>query len=223
MSEKEKKRLISGIVILVCFNAILITSSVISGLQKGNVMLRFQERQTVTLFSALFLGFTALTSLYIFLLKKSSALKSERRMFWLLSAIGFFYLSMDEYFMAHEGIDEAIGSLFGLYIKHLNLDNMIIAVYGLIALATAYYFRRAIMEHKVILPCLVLGTVGLFGTVLFHCFERFDIIYEVVEESFKIAGVTFFFLAYFLALLSSLDQLINTAHSQPKRQGYLPD
>lgn len=171
-------------------------------------MLRFQERQTVTLFSALFLGFTALTSLYIFLLKKSATLKSERSMLWLLSAIGFFYLSMDEYFMAHEGIDEAIGSLFGLNIKHLNLDNLIIAAYGLIALAITYYFRGVILKHKVMLPCLILGAIGLFGTVLFHCFERFDIVYEVFEESFKIVAVTFFFLGYFLAFLLSLDKLM---------------
>jgi hypothetical protein len=204
MSGKDKKRLLLGIAILVCFNIILITSSIISGNQKGNIMLRFEERQTVTLFSALFLGFTALTSLYIFLLKKSAASKSEGYMFWLLSAIGFFYLCMDEYFMAHEGIDEGIGHLFGLDIKHLNLDNLIILLYGLIALAITYYFRRAIMKHKVMLPCFVLGAIGLLGTILFHSFERVDIIYEVFEESSKIVAVSFFFLGYFLAFLSSL-------------------
>jgi hypothetical protein len=56
-------------------------------------------------------------------------------------------------------------------------------------------------------PCLTLGALGLGGTVVFHGMERIDIVYEVTEESFKIVGVTFFFLAYYLALTTSLDRV----------------
>jgi len=43
----------------------------------------------------------------------------EKFNFWLFSAIGFLYLCMDEYFMAHEGMDEWIGLLFKKNIKYL--------------------------------------------------------------------------------------------------------
>lgn len=56
-------------------------------------------------------------------------------------------------------------------------------------------------------PGLIFGSVGLIGTIIFHSLERVDIVYEVIEESFKILGVSFFFSAYFLTLLSLLGRL----------------
>lgn len=208
MSAKDKKRLVYGIIILVIFNFILIFSSIQSGIRRGDMMLRFGEHKTVTFISSLLLGFTALTSLFIFFLKKRAGLKAKCYLFWLLSAIGFIYLCMDEYFMAHEGMDEAVGLLFGLEIKHLNLDNIPLLFYGLIAVGVLYYFRQSVLNYKVMWPCLGLGIFCLVGSIVFHGLERINIIYEVIEESFKIVGVTFFFLAYFLTLFSLLDRLV---------------
>ncbi|HAJ57483.1 MAG TPA: hypothetical protein DCL35_06910 [Candidatus Omnitrophica bacterium] len=207
MNAKDKKRLLFGIISVIFFNFILILTSIISGINKGNLMLRFGEHQTVTLFSGLFLGFTAMTSLFIYFLKRQAGLKSERYAFWMFSAIGFIYLCLDEYFMAHEGIDNWVGSWFGKDVTYLNLDNLVIAFYGLVALYVCYHLRRAVLSHKVMWPCLGLGGFCLAGTVVFHSFEKINIIFEVVGESFKIVGVTFFFLAYFLVLLASLDRL----------------
>lgn len=207
MNRREKKRLILGFAFLVFFNSILIASSVASGIGKGDMMLRFHEKETVTFFSALFLGLTAWTSLFIYFLKKKAGLKSERYAFWLLSAIGFIFLCLDEYFMAHEGIDDWVGSWFMRSAPHLNLDNLVIAFYGLAAVGVCYYFRRAILSHPVMWPCLGFGVFCLAGTVVFHGLETRHIAYEVTEESFKIVGVTSFLLAYFQVLLTSLDRL----------------
>ena len=215
MGKKDWKRLITGIGVLVFFNFMLIFNCVKDGMDKGDLMLRFRERQTVTLVSGLFLGFTALTSLFIFFLKKKAGLKAERYLFWLLSAAGFLFLCLDEYFMVHEGIDNWVGSWFGQDVTHLNLDNLVLAFYGFIALGVCYYFRIALWNHKVMWLCLAVGALGLGGTVLFHGMEKIDMVYEVTEESFKIIGVTFFFLAYYLALLTSLDRVMIISKDQP--------
>ncbi|MCF7916729.1 MAG: hypothetical protein K9L61_03035 [Candidatus Omnitrophica bacterium] len=84
----------------------------------------------------------------------------------------------------------------------MNLDNLVIASFGIIALILCLYFRKVIFNNKIMLPFFAIGGFGLAGTVIFHSFERINIYYEVVEESFKLVGVTSFFSAYLLAFLS---------------------
>ncbi|MCF7872894.1 MAG: hypothetical protein K9L80_01635, partial [Candidatus Omnitrophica bacterium] len=192
---------------LVVINFAIIFSSIKSGQSNGDPMYRFQERQAVTFISALTLGLTSLTALFIYLLKKKIKPITERVGFWLFSAIGFFYLCIDEYFMAHEGMDEWVGYWFGQNIKEMNLDNLVIASFGIIALLLCLHFRKVIFNNKIMLPFLAIGGLGLVGTVIFHSFERINVYYEVAEESFKLVGVTAFFAAYLLAFLSFRDKI----------------
>jgi hypothetical protein len=195
------------IAIVLVLNLIVVFSCAKSGAKKGDMMLRFHEREAVTFLSALMLGLISLMSLILYLLKKRLPVFDKGRRFWLLSSIGFFYLCMDEYFMAHEGMDEAIASLFGKDIKHLNLDNLVIAAFGLIALGVCFYFRRELSRHKEIFPFLFFGGLGLIGTVIFHRFERIDILYEVIEEGFKLLGVSFLFAGFLTALTSFIKSI----------------
>ncbi len=202
-----RKTLIIIVVVLIV-NTITIGASVKSGIDKGDMMLRFHERQTVTFLSALMLGLIGLMSLVLYKLKKRMSPLNKGYRFWLWSAFGFFYLCMDEYFMAHEGMDEAVGALFGKDVKDMNLDNLVIAFFGLVALWVCFKFRKEIFKHKKeMLPFLLFGAVGLAGTVIFHSFERIWIVWEVVEESFKIVGVSFFFAGFLNALLSFINKL----------------
>jgi hypothetical protein len=109
--------------------------------------------------------------------------------------------------MAHEGIDEWVGSWFGKNIKEMNLDNLVIAFFGIIALIFCIYFRKVVLKNKIMIPFFILGGLGLTGTVIFHSFERINVYYEVAEESFKLVGVTSFFSAYLLAFLTFRDNL----------------
>jgi hypothetical protein len=197
---------------IIFFNFMTIFFSVTSGLEDGDIMKRFRERETVTILSGLMLILTSAVSLFIYLLKKWVRPPGERYGFWLLSALGFFFLCMDEMFMIHEGIDEGVGRLFAQNIKGLNLDNFVITGYGLIACTVCYYFRSAILLHRSMWLFLALGGLGLVGTVAFHSLERIDIIYEVAEESFKIVGVSFFLFSYFMVLMSTLDQISIRSH-----------
>jgi hypothetical protein len=204
MQEKNKKKIIITFLVLIVVNFAIIFSSIKSGQSDGDPMYRFQERQAVTFLSALSLGLTGLTALFIYLLKKKTKPIQEKIGFWLISAIGFFYLCLDEYFMAHEGIDEWLASLFGYNLKNMNLnfDNLVIASFGIVALVLCLYFRKIIFKNKIMLPFLAIGGLGLAGTVIFHSFESINVYYEVAEESFKLVGVTAFFAAYLLAFLS---------------------
>ena len=140
------------IAIVLILNCIVVFSCAKSGARKGDMMLRFHEREAVTFLSALMLGLISLISFVLYLLKKRLPVFDKGRRFWLLSAIGFFYFCMDEYFMAHEGMDEAFASLFGKDIKHLNLDNMVLAAFGLLALGVCLYFRKELLKHKKLFP-----------------------------------------------------------------------
>jgi len=201
------KKIALAIAVVFVLNLIVVFSCAKSGASKGDMMLRFHEREAVTFLSALMLGLISMMSLVLYLLKKRLPVFDKGRRFWLLSAIGFFYLCMDEYFMAHEGIDEAIASLFGKDIKHLNLDNLVLAAFGLIALWVCFSFRKELLKHKEIFPFLFLGGLGLVGTIIFHRFERVDIVLEVIEEGFKILGVSFFFAGFLVTLTSFIKRL----------------
>ena len=106
--EKYKITIITIAVILV-FNSLVLFFSIKEGIDEGDLMLRFHERQAVTFLSSLMLGFTSVVSLVIYLLKrKAELIASKGVVFWLFSGFGFFYLCMDEYFMAHEGMDDFV-------------------------------------------------------------------------------------------------------------------
>lgn len=215
------KRILKVAAIVLILNLIVIFFSAKSGLSKGDMMLRFRERQAVTFLSALLLGLISLISSVIYLLKKKIQLPDKGFRFWLFASIGFFYLCMDEYFMAHEGMDEAVGALFGKDIKHLNLDGLTIGFFGLIAFGVCYYFRKEILRQKEILPFLFLGAFGLLGTVVFHMLERINIVYEVIEEGFKILGVSFFFAGFLVTLLSLIKKLYIYMPSDTNSKGGL--
>jgi len=195
------------ILIVLVLNAIVLFFNIKDGIGRNDIMLRFHEKEAITFLSALMLGLSSMVSLVMYLLSKKANILDKGYRFWAFVSFGFFYLCKDEYFMAHEGIDEAIGSLFGKNIKHLNLDNLVLAFFGLVASGVCFYFRKELIKHKQILPFFFLGAVGLLGTVVFHAFERVDIVYEVIEESFKLVGVSFFFAGFLVALTSFVKKL----------------
>ena len=196
------KKIAIIIISVLIFNWILIAYSVTSGYNRGDLMLRFSERQVVTFLSALMLGLTSLITFVMYSLKKRLPEFKKRAKFWLFCSVGFLYLCMDEYFMMHEGMDGIVGSLFGKDIDYLNLDGLVLGFFGIIASGVCFYFRKEIFKHRELMLYLILGAVGLLGTVIFHSLEGINIVYEVIEESFKILGVSFLFAGFLATLLS---------------------
>jgi len=192
--------------VVVIFNFLLIFFSYTEGLDKELPTVYFEERQAVTFFSALFLAGTGLTALIIAWLHRRLDPVRPFVNFWFLSGLGFFYLSMDDYFMGHEGIDSAVLSVFGLNPDNYQFDGLVIGFFGLIAAGVCWSFRKEILRYKTFLFFICLGGLGLGGTVLFDQLETVVGHHKgvVIEESFKIVGVTCFFAAYQTALFDFL-------------------
>ncbi len=197
-----------AIFINLVFNGILVYSCTLAGINKGDAFFLFEEKQAVTFFSALFLGSTSLSAAYRSYVHYKYEEGKKFFNFWGLSSLGFFYLCMDEYFMAHEGIAAGLVEMVGGNARGTHFDGLTLAFFGLIALGVCIYFRKQILFNKNFIILCVLGACGLCGTVVFDQLEyRGAVIYKLIEETFKIVGVTFFLSAYIIALTDFLATL----------------
>lgn len=190
------------------FNFIVIFFAVKGGIEHKNLVYRFQEREGVTFLSALMLGLSSLCSLVIYLLKRRVHGFTKDIFFWAITAFGFLYLCMDEYFMMHEGLDDLAVSLFKNVDNYsVPFDGGALFAFGLIGLAVCIFFRRELIRHKNILLYFGLGGFCLFSTSLFDLLRQLGAIGEVVEESLKFVGVSCFFAGYFSTLLGYISTL----------------
>lgn len=181
------------------FDIILCVSSAIDGARHGDITYRFQERQTVTFFSAFMLGLTGFISYMIWRVKRKLHPGDKGKRFWALSSCAFFYLMLDEYFMAHEGFEDAISFLLGRPDMPIEADWFVMGLYGVFAIFVCLYFRKEVIKHKKLLPFLIGGGIGLFGTALFD-FLNSSPLAIVIEESFKIIGVSYLFVGFLMTL-----------------------
>ncbi len=202
-------KIVRYLIIILLFNFLLITFSIIDGVKREDLSLRFQERQAVTFFSSLLLGLSGLISLVIYLLKRKIPSSSRSVQFWLICSLGFFYLCLDEYFMIHEGLDNLVIFLFKYSGAKSYWDFLPLVLFGLIGIGVCLFYRKELLGHKEIFPFLFLGGLSFLGTVTFHILYPLynNDILIVVEESFKILGVSFFFGGYLFSLISLIRKI----------------
>lgn len=203
MDEPSAKRLA---VVFFIVNLIAIGSSVISGYSLGNVALRFEEKQAITFFSSNQLGATSLLAWLIYVLR-TRLLRGGRAArgtpaFWLISALGFFYLMIDESFQIHEGMDTGLFRMFGHH-ENVMLDGVATAFYGVAAAAVCYYHRTEILRYRSTLAFFCLGGFFLAVTSVLNIGETTKA-KIVVEESMKLLGVVSFLVGHFAAFLCTL-------------------
>jgi hypothetical protein len=197
------------------FNLPLVIGSYIAGLKKEPPTHFFEERETVTFFSCMFMAGTALTSFVIAWLNTRLTRAHAVWNFWWLSGCGFIYLCLDDYFMGHEGIDRSVLKALGVDPERFQLDGVVIGVFGLIAFAVCAHFRKEIIRHPTFVFLVVVAGVCLAGTVL--CDQLEPVLGHhlgvVIEESFKVTGACVLFTAYLTVLFDYLKRLVSTARS----------
>ena len=122
--------------------------------------------------------------------------------FWLISAAGFLYLTLDESFQFHEGMDTGVLRLFG-YVENPRLDGLATGLYGLVAAAVCYYYRREILAHRETLVFFCLGGLFLAATSALNIGDapKWQI---VIEETCKVMGVVSFLLGHLAAFRLSI-------------------
>lgn len=193
-------------VTLYTVNGIAIVAAIASGYRKGDIAMRFQERQTMTYFSSNQLAMTALLAAAIYLVRRHVLGRDVRSTaFWLLCSLGFFYLMLDESFQFHEGMDSRVIELVAPGAKNPRVDGLSTAVYGIGALAVCWFFREDVLRYRQTFLYFCVGGVFLALTSALNIGDAPP--WRVVaEEACKVLGVCSFFLGFFAAFLGTLSE-----------------
>jgi len=89
------------------------------------------------------------------------------------------------------------------------MDGLALGIFGLIALGVCVKFKNQILPHKNAVKFLFAGGVCLGFSVVCDLLNRkLGPVSIVVEESFKILGVTMFFGAYLVMFQSFLGRAL---------------
>lgn len=207
MKSKTLTRNLAFVLFLV--NLVAIAASIFSGYQRGDLAYRFGERQAITYFSSNQLGVTSLLAWIVYLLRKKLIANDQpydrRVLFWLISAVGFLYLMLDESFQIHEGMDDSVFRLFGHH-ENPGLDGVSTGLYGVAAAAVCYYFRAEILRYRSALVLFCLGGVFLAVTSALDIGKEGPV-HIVFEESSKLLGVASFLVAHFAVFFGTLEDI----------------
>ena len=215
MSEAWTRRVA---VIFYAVNLIAIVAAVMEGMSKGEPALRFQERQAITYLSSNQLAATALLGWIVFVLSdrlgRADAPRDRAHWFWAVSAVGFFYLMLDETFQIHEGMDSGVARLFGV-IEDPKIDGASTLAYGVAAAALCYWFRSEIFRYRQSVRLFVAGGVFLVITSLLNAGEATQP-KIVLEESAKLLGVVSFFLGHLAAFAGVVSERVAEIDPKPR-------
>ncbi|MCA9394322.1 MAG: hypothetical protein KC900_08970 [Candidatus Omnitrophica bacterium] len=181
-----------------------------AGLNHYDPMHYFQEHEFFTFFSALLLAGTSLIAALVNFLHHKIVDGYESWNFWLFSALGFFYLCLDEYFIIHEGIGSGVLRLFGGRESGHPFDEWVLAAFGVIGAVTICRYRKQVLQYGNFV------FMFLVASMFFGCMIISDYFFEdtyplsLFQEIFKILGVAFFFVAYLSVLYDIHMQIIHT-------------
>jgi hypothetical protein len=173
----------------------------------------FDEKQTMTSYSATLLYTCLLLSFVNFLAARSfsyprSSARPLKR-FWALGMAGFFVLMIDEFFVMHEGVGGAIAyRLLGLAKSPLadRFDGFIVAFYGLAAIVILAIYRHDLKKIPGFIAFLLVGAV--FGATSVIMDLGGGSLWGVyLEEGTKILANASFVLACLAATLKNYAEL----------------
>jgi hypothetical protein len=189
-------------------NVAAIVAAIVSGYSMDAITHRFEERQAITFISSNQLGATAMVSWVVYLLGR--ALRRDPSdvrdaSFWAISSVGFLYLTLDETFQFHEGMDTSFLRLFGIEVDPM-LDGVPTAIYGIVAAVICYRYRHEITRHSGTLAFFLLGGVFLALTSVLNMGMATSV-QIVAEESAKLLGVVSFLLGHLAALAGEIRQV----------------
>lgn len=196
----------TAVVFYTC-NVVAIVAGAISGHARGALAYRFEEKQAITFVSAIQLGATAVLAWTTYLLRERLRIGDRPRdhRLWAICALGFLYLTLDEAFQLHEGMDAAVARLVGVS-RDPMLDGATTAVYGVAAAVLCYRYRSEIVRQRDTLYLFLLGGFFLAVTSLLNVGDESQL-QIVLEESAKLMGVVSFLLGCLSAFVSAVAEV----------------
>lgn len=183
----------------------------------------FDERGPMTATSVLLLVACSVTAGKIYRQRTQGEAFSitSTKLIWLLMAVGFVFLALDEKILIHEGLDKIIYRGSGM--KHSafseRLDDFIVLGYALVGMAFVYWYRQEILRYKKTITVLAVGFVVMVLHAGLDMAGRPDFVINVLkitenpnevahiigmgEEIFKLTAETCFLCGLLLALKGS--------------------
>ena len=157
----------------------------------------FEEKGFITYLSFLQLLVVAAFTWNIFRLKNKNKglleLKTWKapHFIWLIIAMGFVYLALDEALMIHENIDWAIHSILGIQKTSITdrIDDVIVGLYGLIALIVLYFYREELNNYSEAFPLFKVGFVLLFSSAVIDIFPQEDTLALLISKRYRVMSV----------------------------------
>lgn len=134
---------------------------------------------------------------------------------WLIVALGFLFLAVDDLFMIHENLDGLIHEVFNMQETALTdrIDDFLVGLYGLAGIGVLIIFRDELKAYREAFPSFIFGFVLLFIMVsLDMLINRNDILplifdhdhvdvlnvwITLAEDSLKVFAEAFFILAFY--------------------------
>jgi len=149
----------------------------------------FHEGRFITYISMLQLLIVSGLAWKIFLTRRGDLRgKLHKRPFfiWLIIAIAFFCLSMDDALQIHEYTDTFVHNIFNIEESALTdrLDDIMVGFYGLVGLFALFSYREELKKYKKALPYLFVGYSFVFLMIIFDVLtNRNDILPLVIADT----------------------------------------
>ncbi len=153
----------------------------------------FGEGSFITYLSFFQLIVISILAWIIFKIRKGgSKLKEWRAPFfiWLIMAIAFTYLSLDEVCLIHENIDFFIHRIFKIQETGFTdrIDDVIVGCYGLFGLMVLYFYREELKKYREAFPLLIVGFIFMFSMVLLDIItNRKDILQILISKPYLVS------------------------------------
>jgi len=217
-STKKKSKVVSHKKILLAVIALDIIVICIALIAK-NPLIHFSEAGFVTCFSFFQLLIIASLSREIFIIRKGQAKTNAWKMpyaIWLIMAVAFVFLSIDELGMIHEYVDIFIHKIFSIEETALTdrIDDMLVALYGLVGIMGLYYYREELKKYREATVLFITGFIFFFAMIsldlLFNTddilrlffsnvstLHNLDYWLDIIEDIIKIIAEGIFIVAFY--------------------------
>lgn len=125
----------------------------------------FDERGPVTAASVMLLVACSITAGKIYRQRTAGEAFSitSTKLIWLLMAVGFTFLALDEKVLIHEGLDRMIYRGSGMAYSSFSerIDDFIVLGYAFVGMGCVYWYRHEILRYKKTVTVLCIGFVVL--------------------------------------------------------------
>ncbi|MBG0790970.1 MAG: hypothetical protein H0S80_10790 [Desulfovibrionaceae bacterium] len=144
-----------------------------------------------------------------------------KTLIWLIMAVGFLFLAVDEKTLIHEGLDRSFHKVMDLQETGWTsrLDDFLVGLYGIIGLATLWFYSKEMLRFRRCILFLAAGFAVLFLSVIADASSsRPDFftwlagaqnapllqeVGEIIEEGCKVLAEALFLTGFASALLDA--------------------